>query len=228
VIECDETTTEQSFESSITVRSQFDHSLITPESENADVINSDADGERISEIDHTCGRDRGGEGVEKTILNDKELINRTSEEMQRLGWTIQQGRDYLVQAYGKLSRQLLTDEELLEFLRYLESQPTPLEQTVSTLDDDSRLAQDEVTVGEELEKSEAIAKSADSDHDDCDEECWAFHPRYRDWHYGRVAYRTLKSVGVRFTAEPKPTKLARLWVVSYNRDSKPTHLPTKS
>ena len=228
VIEYDETTTEQSFESLITVRSQIDRSLITPQSENADVINSDADGERISEIDHTCGRDRGGEGVEKTILNDKELINRTSEEMQRLGWTIQQGRDYLVQAYGKLSRQLLTDEELLEFLRYLESQPTPLEQTVSTLDDDSRLAQDEVTVGEQLEKAEEIAKSADFAHDNCDEECWAFHPRYRDWHYGRVAYRTLKSVGVRFTGEPKPTKLARLWVVSYNRDSKPTHVPTKS
>ncbi|MBD0345267.1 MAG: hypothetical protein ICV63_10715 [Coleofasciculus sp. Co-bin14] len=62
--------------------------------------------------------------------NDKpidfsEVIARTNVELKRLGWTNQQGRDYLVQTYGKRSRQLLTDGELLDFLSYLETEPTP-------------------------------------------------------------------------------------------------------
>jgi len=46
-------------------------------------------------------------------------------ELKRLGWTNQQGRDYLVQTYGKRSRQLLKDDELLDFLQHLESEPSP-------------------------------------------------------------------------------------------------------
>jgi hypothetical protein len=46
-------------------------------------------------------------------------------EMKRLGWTKEQGRDYLKQTYGKRSRQELDDDELIDFLRYLELQPTP-------------------------------------------------------------------------------------------------------
>ncbi|QZZ19099.1 hypothetical protein J5X98_16960 [Leptothermofonsia sichuanensis E412] len=42
-------------------------------------------------------------------------------EMQRLGWTIQQGRDYLQQVYGKRSRQQLTPTELTDFLQHLQS-----------------------------------------------------------------------------------------------------------
>ena len=65
-----------------------------------------------------------------TPANDKpidfsEVIARTNVELKRLGWTNQQGRDYLVQTYGKRSRQLLTDAELLDFLSYLETEPTP-------------------------------------------------------------------------------------------------------
>ena len=54
-----------------------------------------------------------------------ELIAKTNQEMKRLGWTIEQGRNHLLLNYGKRSRQLLTDEELLDFLKYLQSQPTP-------------------------------------------------------------------------------------------------------
>ena len=54
-----------------------------------------------------------------------EIIAKSTVEIKRLGWTNDQGRDYLLQTYGKRSRQLLTDEELLEFLEYLENQPTP-------------------------------------------------------------------------------------------------------
>lgn len=39
---------------------------------------------------------------------------------------IVEGKDYLEQTYGRRSRQLLTDEELAEFIVYLESLPTSL------------------------------------------------------------------------------------------------------
>jgi hypothetical protein len=58
-------------------------------------------------------------------IDFSDLIARTNVEMKRLGWTNQQGRDYLVQTYGKRSRQVLTDAELLDFLHYLESEPSP-------------------------------------------------------------------------------------------------------
>ena len=53
-----------------------------------------------------------------------DAIARTSIELKRLNWSNQQGREYLRKQYGKRSRQELTDEEMLEFLHYLESQPT--------------------------------------------------------------------------------------------------------
>jgi hypothetical protein len=55
------------------------------------------------------------------------VIAKTDIEMHRLGWTAEQGREYLIKNYGKRSRFLLTEKELLDFLRYLESQPTPVD-----------------------------------------------------------------------------------------------------
>jgi hypothetical protein len=60
-----------------------------------------------------------------TPVDFSDIIARTNVELKRLGWTNQQGRDYLVQTYGKRSRQLLSDAELLDFLHHLESEPTP-------------------------------------------------------------------------------------------------------
>jgi len=60
-----------------------------------------------------------------TPVDFSDIIARTNVELKRLGWTNQQGRDYLVQTYGKRSRQLLTDAELLDFLHHLESEPSP-------------------------------------------------------------------------------------------------------
>ena len=54
-----------------------------------------------------------------------DIVARTNVELKRLGWTNQQWRDYLVKTYGKRSRQLLTDAELLDFLHHLESEPSP-------------------------------------------------------------------------------------------------------
>lgn len=53
-----------------------------------------------------------------------DLITRTNVELKRLGWNNQKGREYLERKYNKRSRQHLNDEELLEFLYYLESLPS--------------------------------------------------------------------------------------------------------
>lgn len=54
-----------------------------------------------------------------------QLIAETGVEIQRLDWTPQKAKEYLIETYGKKSRNLLTEEELLDFLRYLKYLPTP-------------------------------------------------------------------------------------------------------
>ncbi|WP_235595869.1 hypothetical protein [Mastigocoleus testarum] len=64
----------------------------------------------------------------KDSTQPKSLLDPIAEidvEMRRLGWTREQGREHLIQTYNKRARSLLTDEQLLEFLEYLKSQPTP-------------------------------------------------------------------------------------------------------
>jgi hypothetical protein len=57
----------------------------------------------------------------ESAIDYKDVVAAIDSEMKRLGWTKEQGRDYLSEKYNKRSRQLLTDEELLEFLSYLKS-----------------------------------------------------------------------------------------------------------
>ena len=57
-------------------------------------------------------------------INLNEIIAQTDVEMERLGWTPPQGREFLIQNYNKRGRTLLTEEELLDFLQHLQSQPT--------------------------------------------------------------------------------------------------------
>ncbi|MGB3310447.1 MAG: hypothetical protein WBA86_11945, partial [Nodosilinea sp.] len=54
-----------------------------------------------------------------------DIIAQTDVELQRLGWGVSQGREFLEKTYGKRSRHDLTDDELLEFLLYLETQSLP-------------------------------------------------------------------------------------------------------
>jgi hypothetical protein len=53
------------------------------------------------------------------------LIALTDVEMDRIGWTKLEGRDYLKQTYGKATRQRLEVDELLDFLNYLRALPSP-------------------------------------------------------------------------------------------------------
>lgn len=59
-------------------------------------------------------------------VNLSDVIAQTDVQIERLGWTKEQGREYLKKTYGKLGRSLLSEEELLDFLNYLKSQPDPI------------------------------------------------------------------------------------------------------
>ncbi len=63
------------------------------------------------------------ESPEMTDIDIKEVMAKTEIELRRLGWSVQQGRNFLLERYNKRARTLLTDQELLDFLAYLESQP---------------------------------------------------------------------------------------------------------
>ncbi|HEY9830728.1 MAG TPA: DUF5906 domain-containing protein [Stenomitos sp.] len=63
--------------------------------------------------------------IQNQPIDFSDIMARTNIEIKRLGWTPQQGKDYLLRTYGKRSRQMMTDPELVDFLNYLQSLPTP-------------------------------------------------------------------------------------------------------
>lgn len=58
-------------------------------------------------------------------INLSDVIAQTDIELRRLGWTVETGREYLEQTYNKRSRHELSEEELIQFLCYLEGLPEP-------------------------------------------------------------------------------------------------------
>jgi hypothetical protein len=81
-----------------------------PEHENPCDWNWDWDGDKIMEAP-----------TQKPTIDVSDIIAQTTVEVKRLGWTNERGKDYLLQTYGKRSRQLLTDEELQDFLKRLKT-----------------------------------------------------------------------------------------------------------
>jgi hypothetical protein len=63
---------------------------------------------------------------ELEAMDFNEIKQKTDIEIKRLSWTKDQGKEFLMSRYGKRSRLHLTDEQLLEFLRYLEKLPNPV------------------------------------------------------------------------------------------------------
>ncbi len=64
--------------------------------------------------------------AELDAMDFHEIKQKTDIEIRRLGWSKDQGMEFLMSHYGKRSRLHLTDEQLLEFLRYLEKLPSPV------------------------------------------------------------------------------------------------------
>jgi hypothetical protein len=52
------------------------------------------------------------------------LISQIGVEIDRIGWSKRQGSTYLQKTYGKRTRSELTDDELEDFLTYLNTQPS--------------------------------------------------------------------------------------------------------
>lgn len=61
----------------------------------------------------------------ENTVSFQDLMTRNNAALKRLGWSQEKGREYLVTTYGKKSRQLLSDEQLIEFTDYLESLVSP-------------------------------------------------------------------------------------------------------
>jgi hypothetical protein len=76
-------------------------------------------------VDTPIGTSKKNKRTTPVDLSD--VIAKTDVELQRLSWTPEQGREHLIKTYGKRGRTLLTEEELHGFLKYLESQPTPID-----------------------------------------------------------------------------------------------------
>ena len=66
------------------------------------------------------------DSAELEAMDFNEIKQKTDIEIKRLGWTKEQGRDFLMSRYGKRSRLHLKDEQLIEFLHYLENLPNPV------------------------------------------------------------------------------------------------------
>ncbi len=75
-------------------------------------------------VSNQIGLGKKNKRSEPVDLSD--VIAKTDVELQRLGWTPEQGREHLIKTYGKRGRTLLTEEELHSFLEHLESQPDPV------------------------------------------------------------------------------------------------------
>ncbi|MFN6484624.1 MULTISPECIES: hypothetical protein [unclassified Nostoc] len=63
--------------------------------------------------------------TEPPYPNFQKLVTQIDAQMQRLGWTEAQGREHLERFYGVRSRLLLSEEELDNFLLYLQLTDTP-------------------------------------------------------------------------------------------------------
>ncbi|MEN9221166.1 MAG: hypothetical protein Q6M04_01875 [Thermostichus sp. BF3_bins_97] len=60
-----------------------------------------------------------------------DIIAQTDVELQRIGWSAKEGREFLENRFQKKSRHQLSDAELREFLRYLKQQPPRLNRETS-------------------------------------------------------------------------------------------------
>jgi len=60
---------------------------------------------------------------EPEFLNWNDLIATIDAEIARLCWSTEQAQNYLMETYGLKSRQFLSDEQILDFIRRLRAMP---------------------------------------------------------------------------------------------------------
>lgn len=91
-------------------------------------LHDSQEGESLREVPESYGwvLEKIKERANMASCSIVDVLAGTDVEMRRLGWTAQQGRDYLFRAYRKRSRQELHQGQLIDFLAFLKSQPNNL------------------------------------------------------------------------------------------------------
>jgi len=125
----------QEFDKPLPLPTYHEPELGAPE-ENTQINSDDADEEELTAKATSASKSSNARTTKRTTtkrnkktqpIDLSEVIAKTDVEMERLGWTPQQGREYLINTYGKRGRTLLTEDEILDFLQHLESIPTQIE-----------------------------------------------------------------------------------------------------
>ncbi len=62
---------------------------------------------------------------DEQLLSVTDMIPLINMELKRLAWSREKGRDCIIELYNKRSSSLLSDQELLGLLRYLQAQTAP-------------------------------------------------------------------------------------------------------
>jgi hypothetical protein len=62
---------------------------------------------------------------DQQLLSVTDMIPLINMELKRLAWSREKGRDCIIELYNKRSSSLLSDQELLGLLRYLQAQTAP-------------------------------------------------------------------------------------------------------
>jgi hypothetical protein len=62
---------------------------------------------------------------DEQLLSVTDMIPLINMELKRLAWSREKGRDCIIELYNKRSSSLLSDQELLGLLRYLQAQTVP-------------------------------------------------------------------------------------------------------
>ena len=85
---------------------------------------TEAESQQLQVIENSTQGNLFSSKKQEVVELDYEDIEKSIDwEMQRVGWGLDKGREHLINTYGKKSRKLLNDEQLLGFWDYLKSLP---------------------------------------------------------------------------------------------------------
>ncbi len=106
-----------------------------PENETIENTNGSAIGEKVGATEHSpiISKEVPNESPQNVEISYEDVINGTNAEIKRVGGTKRRWESYLRSKYGKKSRQLLSDRQLLEFWDYLKGLPDNSYPTKETL-----------------------------------------------------------------------------------------------
>ncbi len=97
---------------------------VLPTFDESETITSDASAAIVQENAESTTYDISATSPAAPPLSVTDMIPLINMELKRLGWSREKGRDCIIELYNKRSSSLLSDEELLGLLRYLQAQTT--------------------------------------------------------------------------------------------------------